>query len=91
MFIYMFIHRFKLRQIFPEEFAAIQHPAAAHVKQIHRQHAIFKVISKDVGIITLGSGDPLLFLQLLNRRNQVAVFRRALELLSFGSRMHSVP
>jgi hypothetical protein len=52
----------ELGQLFPEEFTAVEDAAAAHVKQIYRQHAIFIVITEDIGVIAFGSGDALAFL-----------------------------
>src|SRR5207237_9408453 len=42
-------------QLFPEELSPIQHPAAAHVKQIHGEHSVLKMISENISVITLGS------------------------------------
>src|SRR5215469_572999 len=56
----------KIGQVFPEEFPAIENFPASHMKQIYRQHAILIVEAKDVGIITVGRGHPLFFLQLLD-------------------------
>src|SRR5207244_10034348 len=79
----------ELRQIFPEKFPPIQHLPAPHVEQIHGQHAIFVVISEDIGIIALDRSDALLFLQLFDSRNQVAIFRCPLVLLVLGSLRHA--
>ena len=74
--------RDELWQVFPEEFAAVDHFSGAHVKQIHRQHPVFVVIAEDVGIVAFGRGHALALLQLLDGRNQIAISRRALVLLA---------
>ena len=51
----LLLHSFsgpEFRQVFPEEFAAVEHVSAPHVKQIDRQHAVFVVVAEDVGIVT---------------------------------------
>src|ERR1022692_5243395 len=79
----------KLRQIFPEELAPVDHLSGAHVKQIHREHPILVVIAEHVGIVAFGGGDALALLQLRDRRNEVAISRRALILLYGGSLLHT--
>src|SRR2546421_7199375 len=37
-------------QVLPEEFATIDHFAAAHVEKVDGQHAVFEVIAEHVGI-----------------------------------------
>src|SRR5258708_35120509 len=53
-------------QVLPEEFAAIDYAASAHVEQIYRQHSVFVVVAKHVGVVAFGGGDALAFLQLLD-------------------------
>src|SRR5208337_2390918 len=63
-------------QVFPEELAAVNNLARAHVEEIHCQAAVFKVIAKDVGVVALlGGGDALLFLELMNCGELVAETR----------------
>src|SRR6266852_4745345 len=52
----------ELWQVFPEEFAAIDNAAAAHVKQVHGEHAVFVVVAEDICVIAFGGGDALAFL-----------------------------
>ena len=59
--------RAELGQVFPEEFAAVDHFSATHVEQVYRQHAIFEVIAEDVGIVAFGGGNTLALLQLFHR------------------------
>ena len=82
-------HRF--RQLFPEKFAAIEHAPAAHVEQVHRQHAVFVVIAKNVHVVALHRGHALLFLQLLHHANQIAIFRRRFVFLVLRRRVHARP
>ncbi len=77
-------------QIFPEELSPVEHFAAAHVEQVYRQHAVFEVIAEHVGIVAFDGGDALFLLQLLHRRNQVAISRRALVLLGLGGLFHAL-
>ena len=56
----------KLRQVLPKELTPIEHPSAAHVKQVHSQHTVLIVIAKHIGIIAFSRGNALLFLQLLD-------------------------
>ena len=51
-------------EIFPEEFAAVDDFAGAHVEEIDGEAAVFEVIAEDVGVVALlGGGDALLFLR----------------------------
>ena len=54
-----------LRQFFPEKFSAVHDSAAAHVKEIYREHSVFIVIAEYVGVIAFGGGNALALLQLL--------------------------
>ena len=54
------------RQVLPEEFAPVEHSAAAHVKQIYRQHAVFVVVTENIGVIAFDRSDALLLLQLID-------------------------
>ena len=79
-----------LRQFFPEEFAAVDDFAVAHVKQIHGQAAIFIVVAEDIGIVVLlGRCDALLFLELVHGGELVAQPRRGLKLLGLGRSRHA--
>jgi hypothetical protein len=77
-------------QVFPEEFAAVDDAAAAHVEQIYGEHAIFIVIAEDVGVVAFGGGDALAFLQLLDGGNQIAVAGGALVLLRGRGLLHAL-
>ena len=55
-----------LRQVFPEEFAAIKNFSAAQMEDIHGEHLVFKVVAEDVLIVAFNGGHALLFLQLLH-------------------------
>src|SRR3954452_25013631 len=76
-------------QVFPEELAAIDHLSATHVEQIHGQHPVLIVITEDVGIVPFGSSNPLTFLQLLDRGNQIAIARRPFVLLAGSGLFHT--
>ncbi len=78
------------RQIFPEELSPVEHFAAAHVEEVYRQHPVFVVIAEDVGVVAFDRGDALLFLQLLHRGNQVAIFRCTLVLFGFRGLFHAL-
>ncbi len=81
--------RFELRQFLPKKLPPIEHPSAAHVKQVHRQHSILVVIAKYVRVIPFDSRDSLLLLQLLDRRNQIPILRCPLVLLLRRSFLHA--
>src|ERR1700685_529029 len=72
---------YELRQVFPEEFAAVDDPAAAHVEEINCEHPVFIVIAEDIGVVAFGGGDALALLQLLDGGNQIAITRGALVFL----------
>src|SRR5207253_685535 len=80
----------KIRQVFPEEFSPVKHTSASHVKQIYRQHVIFEVVTKHVGVIAFDRSDALLLLQLLDSRDQVAIFGGSLILLGLSSFRHAL-
>ena len=52
----------EVRQILPKELAPVEYPAASHVKQVHGQHSVFKVVPEHIRVIALGSSDPLFLL-----------------------------
>ena len=80
----------RLGQIFPEEFAAVDDFAVAHVEEIDGQAAVFKVVAKDVGVVVvLRRGDALLFLELVHGGELVAQARGGFELLGFGGGHHA--
>ena len=74
----------KLRQLLPEKLPAVEDAAAAHVEQIHRQHLIFEVIAENIGVVAFRRGDALLFLQLFDGGDQIAILGGALEFLRLG-------
>src|ERR1700685_622012 len=71
----------ELWQVFPEEFSAVDDPAAAHVEEINCEHPVFIVIAEDIGVVAFGGGDALALLQLLDGGNQIAITRGALVFL----------
>ena len=72
-------------QVFPEEFAAVDDFAGAHVEEIDGEAAVFEVIAEDVGVVALlGGGDALLFLELMDGGELVAQAGGGFELLGFG-------
>ena len=81
--------RGELRQVFPKEFAAVDHFPAPHVEQIDCQHAMFIVIAEDVGIVAFGGGDALALLQLFHRGNKIAIPGGALVLFGGGGLLHA--
>ncbi len=77
-------------QVFPEEFAAVDDFAVAHVEEIHSQAAVLEVIAEDVGVVVeLGGGDALLFLELVHGGELVAQARGGFELLGLGGGHHA--
>ena len=78
------------RQIFPEELSPVEHSAAAHVKQVYRQHSVFVVVAEDVGVVAFDRGNALLFLQLLDRGNQVAISCCPLVFFGFRGLSHAL-
>jgi hypothetical protein len=53
----------QLREVFPEELAAIDDFAGTDVKEVDGEAAVFKVVAEDVGVVALfDCGDALLFL-----------------------------
>src|ERR1700683_4375194 len=90
LYIFCFHSAFELGQVLPEEFAAVDHAAAAHVKQVHRQHSVFIVIPEDISIITLCGGNALALLPLPDCRTQVSLAGRALVFLCRGRLLHAL-
>ena len=77
-------------QVFPEELAAVDDFAGAHVEEVDGQAAVFKVIAEDVGVVVvLGGGDALLFLELVDGGELVAQAGGGFELLGFGGGHHA--
>src|SRR5208282_2298263 len=85
-----YVFHAKVGQVFPEKFPAVQDFSSAHVEKVDGQHLVFVVIAEDIGIVAFSGGDALLFLQLLNSRNEVAIAGGALELLRFGGFGHAL-
>ncbi len=79
----------QIRQILPEEVAAVDDLAAAHVEEVHRQHVVFEVEAEDVGVLVVGGGDALLVLHLVDGDDLVAEAGGELELLVFGGLGHA--
>ena len=80
----------QLRQVFPKELSAIEHPSSADVEEIYRQHAILVVIAEDIGIIAFNSCDALFFLQLLDSRDQITILGRTFIFLRLGGFRHAL-
>ena len=59
------------------------------MKQIHRQHLILIMKAEHIRIIPFDRGNALLLLQLLHRRNQIAIARRALKFLYLRRLRHA--
>src|ERR1700731_4599601 len=60
------------------------------MKKVHGQHLIFKMIAKDVRVVPFDGGNALLFLELLDRGNQIAIAGGAFEFLRLGSLGHAL-
>ncbi len=56
----------QLAQLLPEKFAPVQHLAAAHVEEVHRQQMVLVVIAEHVDVIAFGRRHALLLVQLLH-------------------------
>ena len=80
----------KFGQVFPEQFAAVDDLAAAHVEEIDGDHVVFVVVAEDVGLVAVGGGDALLVLHLIDGDEQVAILRGELELLGGGGLVHAL-
>ena len=77
-------------QVFPEELAAVDDFAVAHVEEIDGEAAVLKVITEDVGVVVeLGGGDALFLLELVHGGELVAQAGGGLELLGFGGGHHA--
>ena len=80
----------QVRQILPEELAAVDDFAGAHVEEIHGQAAVFKVIAEDIGIVALlGGGDALFLLELMDGGKLVAQARGGFKLLGLRGGHHA--
>src|SRR5580658_6756580 len=80
----------EFREIFPEKFAAIDDLAAAQVKEIHGDHAVFIVIAENVRLVAVGGRDALFVLHLIDGNEEVAVFRGQFKLLVGGGLVHAL-
>ena len=81
----------ELGQVFPEEVAAVDDFASAHVEEVHRQHAVLVVEAEDIGVLVVGGGDALLVVHLVDGDDLVAQAGRELVLLgSAASFMRAV-
>ena len=77
--------RIEILQIFPIEIAAVDHAAAAQVKQIHGNLRRLGVPGQHVRIVALRRGDLLPLLHLLERAQQIAIAGGLFVALLFGS------
>ena len=73
-------------QVFPEEVAAVDDFASAHVEEVDGQHALLVVEAEDVGVLVVGGGDALLVVHLVDGDELVAQAGGKLVLL--GLRRH---
>ena len=79
----------ELGQVFPEEVAAVDDLAAAHVEEVDGEHLVFVVVAEDVGVLVVGGGDALLVLHLVDGDELVAESGGELELLGLGGLFHA--
>ncbi len=79
----------RVGQVFPEEVAAVDDFAAAHVEEVDGEHALFVVEAEDVGVFVVGGGDALLVLHLVDGDDLVAEAGGELELLVVGGFGHA--
>jgi hypothetical protein len=77
------VRSIELGQVFPEEVAAVDDLAAAHVEEVDGEHAVLVVEAEDVGVLVVGGGDALLVLHLVDGDDLVAQAGGELELLGF--------
>src|SRR5260370_39425594 len=77
------------RHFFPEELAAVEDLAAAHVEDVDGQHIVLEVVAEDVHVIAFGGGHALLLLELLHGGDQVAIAGGALVLFGLGGLSHA--
>ena len=74
--------------VLPEEIAPVNDLPAAHVEQVDREHLVFKVIAKDVGVFIIGAGHALFILHLVNGNDLISQPRSHLKLLCLCCRLH---
>ena len=80
----------RVREVVPEELAAVDDFAGANVKEVDGEGTGFKVIAEDVGVVVLlGGGDALFFLKLVDSRELVAKTGGGFELLGLGGGGHA--
>ena len=84
-----FVGGFELREVFPEEVAAVDDFAAAHVEEVDGEHVLFVVEAEDVGVFVVGGGDALLVLHLVDGDDLVAQAGGELELHVVGGLVHA--
>ena len=70
----------QIGEVFPEQVAAVDDFAAAHVEEVHGEHVVFEVEAEDVGVVVVGGGDALLVLHLVHGDELVAEAGGELEL-----------
>ncbi len=80
---------FEVGEVFPEEVAAVDDLAAAHVEEVDGEHVVFEVEAEDVGVLVVGGGDALLVLHLVDGDELVAEAGGELELHVFGGGFHA--
>ena len=59
--------------VLPEQFALIDHPAAAHVKDRNGDHVVFLVVAEDVDVVIAHDGHLLPLGERLHRFDRVAI------------------
>lgn len=76
-------------EVFPEEVAAVDDFAGAHVEEVDGEHLVFEVEAEDVGVVVVGGGDALFVLGLVDGDDLVAEAGGELELHVFGGGFHA--
>ena len=76
-------------EVFPEEVAAVDDLAAAHVEEVDGEHLVFEVEAEDLGVVVISGGDALLVLGLVNGGDLVAEAGGELELHVLGGGFHA--
>ena len=81
--------RIEILEVFPIEIAAIDHAAAANVKEVHGDLRRLGIPGQDVGIVAGRRGDLLALFDLLERAQEVAVSGGLFVTLGLGSLDHA--
>jgi hypothetical protein len=76
-------------EVFPEEVAAVDDLASAHVEEVDREHFVLVVEAEDVGVFVFRGRDALLVLHLADGDELVAETGGGFELHVLSSFRHS--